>query len=154
MAVRSYDTTTVTTPQRARRSINQVRYYENDPDVGFQLTAVATATYTQGTEYGLYVSNMKHHALKNVLCGKNTLHGTYPNRFVVPAHFFSAARYGSQAAAETAFRASFVGVNILAPGKYLDRVPVIHEGAVEYGCVPNTFIAGDLLTWDWDTTNA
>lgn len=150
-----YKTGTLLTPQKLRRQLGELAYFEQDPDVGFHITDVSTATNGQGAGYAMFKSNGFQTALKNVLCGVNPIHGTRPNRLIVPAHFFSSARFTNQAGAEAAFLAAFRGINLLAPEKgAYDKIPVAQECEVEFDAEADVYIAGTYLTWVWDTTNA
>lgn len=150
----SYKTGTILTPQKVRRQLGELAYYENDAEVGFHITDVATALHAAGTGHALFKANGYQTALLNVLCGVNDIHDT-PDRYLVPANFFSSANHTNQAGAEAAFLASFRGINLLAPpaGSY-EKIPVAQIVEVEFDAVADVYVAGTLLTWVWDATAA
>lgn len=149
----NYPTGTVLTPQKIRRQVKEIAYFENDADVGFHIEDYATATGGQGANYALFAANGNQAALLNVLTALNDIHGTNPDRYVVPSTFFNTTNYANQAAAEAAFLAGFKGINMLAPpkGQY-ELIPVAQECEVEFHAEAAAYIAGDLLTWVWDAT--
>jgi len=148
-----YKTGTIITPQKIRRQLGELAYFEQDPDVGFHLENVATANGAEGADYDLYVANGYQHALMNVLCGLNDIHGTLPDRLLVPSTFFNTTNHTNEATATAAFIAAFAGINLTAPQKgSRELIPVARHCEVEFNANAAVYIAGTLLTVVWDAT--
>lgn len=146
----SHDTGTIITPNRVRAVY---RTWEMEPDsaVGFHITGHTTGT---GNAYNLFVANNNNTALNGVLVGVNPSHST-ADRYIVPMHFFTAAGFTNQAGAEAAALAAFKGVNLSAPGiGEGNRITVLRAGLVEFLAEASTFVAGDGLTFSYDSTPA
>lgn len=119
-----YATRTMTGSKRLRRAFGPLRYIESDPAVGFG------------------------DGMDNVLCGLSA------GRLLVPASYYSATLFGTQAAAEAAFLANFTGVNMGNPAAGTQKkVAVAQAGCLELPCDPDTFEVDDYLTFVWDATN-
>lgn len=146
----SHDTSTIIGISRVR-SVRRTWQFEPDSAVGFQVTGHTTGT---GNAYNLFVANHNQTALNHVLVGVNPSHST-ANRYIVPMNFFTAAGFTNQAGAEAAALAAFKGVNLSAPaigdGR---RITVLRGGLVEFLVEASTFIAGDGLTFSYDSTPA
>lgn len=144
----SHDTGTMVTPFRVRAVY---RTFEMEPDsaIGFHITGHTTGT---GNNYNLFVANKNQTALNGTLVAVNPSHST-ANRYLVPATFFTAAAFTNQAGAEAAILAAFKGVNLSAPpAGSTDRITVLRSGLVEFDVEASTFIAGDGLTFSYDST--
>jgi len=125
----SYETSSVLTPQKSRREINETAYFESDGAHALQLAE----TVNQG---------------KNSLCGVKS-------GLLVPAGAFTAALHTNQAGAELAFAVACAGFNMTVPalGKK-QKVTVCTAGTLELSCVAATYVAGELLKPAWDSVNA
>lgn len=148
-----YKTGTILTPQKLRRQLSEMFFYEHDPAVGFHITDVATVNFAEGTNYDLYVANGKQTSLLNVLTAVNPEH-TVPNKYVVPSTFFTATAFTDEATATAAFLAAFVGINMLAPPAQFraKKIPIATHCEVEFFADADEYIAGEMLTCVWDAT--
>lgn len=143
----SHSTGTLVTPQRVRK-VYRTRQFEPDSAIGFQITGYTSGS---GAAYNLFVANKNQTAMLNCIACVNPSHST-ANRYLVPGNFFTAAAFTNQAGAEAAALAAFKGINLSAPSVGDGaRISVLTAGLVEFEVEASTFIAGDMLTFSYDS---
>lgn len=94
---------------------------------------------------------------KNVLtCNAVTAASQPIPGFVVNAGYFTAARFGNQAAAEAAFKANFIGVSGGQVEAGLEEdIVIFGECEVEYALdTPSVVRFDDYVSWVWNATTS